>query len=337
MAIDSGRALVIAEAGVNHNGELGLAMRLAEVAAECGADVVKFQMFRAADLVTAGAAKATYQDEAVGGAPSQREMLERLELSPADFLRLKEHCDGLGVEFLATAFDAASLRFLAEEVGQRMFKVPSGDLTDYPGLVQTAAYGRPVVMSTGMATMEEVGASVAVLRERGAGEVTLLHCNTQYPTPYADVNLRAMQALGEAFGCPCGYSDHTPGIEVSIAAVAMGASVVEKHFTLDKGMEGPDHRASLDPVELAAMVESIRNVEAALGDGEKRVTASEAGNRVPARRSIVAARDIVRGEVLTEKSVTTKRPGTGLSPMLWPEVLGTRAVRDFWPDELIEL
>lgn len=329
--------LVIAEAGVNHNGDLGLAKRLAEAALEAGADVVKYQCFDAGLLVAEGARKAAYQEEATGAGESQLDMLRRLELSREEFRELKRHCDGIGIRFLATPFDVGSLAFLVEELGGDLVKVSSGEMDNWPLLVAASSYGLPVIMSTGMATTEEAVASVKVLREHGSGEVTVLHCNTQYPTPFADANVLAMPALGEACGCPYGYSDHTRGIVVPTMAVALGASVIEKHFTLDRTMEGPDHAASLEPAELAEMVAAVRAAEEALGSPEKRVTASEAGNRPVARKSIRAARRIERGELLTEGNLITKRPGDGISPMMWPEVVGTRAVRAFEADEGIEL
>lgn len=329
--------LVIAEAGVNHNGKLWLAKRLAEAALEAGADIVKYQCFDARLLVADGARKAAYQEEATGAEESQLEMLRRLELSREDFRALKHYCDEIGIRFLATPFDVGSLAFLTEELGGDIIKVPSGEMDNWPLLVAAASYGLPIVMSTGMATTEEAIASVGVLRENGAGEITVLHCNTQYPTPYADANVLAMPALGRACNCPYGYSDHTRGIVVPVMAVSLGASVIEKHFTLDRTMEGPDHAASLEPGELADMVAAVRAAEEALGSPEKRVTASEAGNRPVARKSIRAARHIEKGEVLTEEILVTKRPGDGLSPMRWPEVIGTRAVRAFDVDEGIEL
>lgn len=328
---------VIAEAGVNHNGSLSLAKRLADTASEAGADAVKYQIFDAAKLTTEYAEKAEYQmrnDEV--GESSQKAMLQSLQLSYEDFLELRDYCSRIGIMFLATAFDKDSLDFLVNEIGTDLIKVPSGEITNYPYLVQIARYGKPVLLSTGMSSRGEVAASIRLLREHGAGEVTILHCNTQYPTPYEDVNLLAMVQMGLDFEAPFGYSDHTPGVEVPVAAVALGACVVEKHFTLDKEMEGPDHKASLDPQELAAMIKAIRHVEKSLGSSQKVITGSERENRNVARKSIVAARPIKRGELFTEDNLTTKRPGTGMSPMLWPNVVGTVASKDYSEDEMIE-
>ena len=322
--------LMIAEVGVNHNGDLGLAKQLATVAKEAGADVVKFQAFKSEALVSKQAEKADYQKKTTGGDESQLDMLKRLELSYEDFAELKHYCDSIGIEFSATAFDEDSLRFLVEDIGISFIKIPSGDLNNYPFLVRAASYGLPVIASCGMATLPEIKAALGVLKEHGSDSVTILHCNTQYPTPYEDVNLLVLNELR-------GESDHTPGIEVPIAAVALGARVIEKHFTLDKTMQGPDHLASLDPCELQEMVSSIRHIEQALGSSEKQVTASEEANRKVARRSIVAKRDICVGELFSEENLTTKRPGDGLDPMLWPMIVGTTAVRSFKADEKISL
>lgn len=256
-------------------------------------------------------------------------------LAYEDFIPLKEYCEKKEIKFLSTPFDVDSVHFLNSLVD--MWKIPSGEITNLPYLIEIGRTGKPVIMSTGMSDMDEIRAAIEILRENGTKELSLLHCNTQYPTPYGDVNLRAMETMHKEFGVPVGYSDHTLGIEVPIAAVAMGAEIIEKHFTLDRNMEGPDHKASLEPSELKAMVRAIRNIEVALGDGEKKVSKSESLNRDIARKSIVARRDICEGEILTEDNITTKRPGNGLSPMKWFEVLGTRAVRDFEEDEMIEL
>ena len=337
MAENMKKTLIIAEAGVNHNGSLHLAKKLVEAAYSAGADIVKFQIFQTASLVTGYAEKADYQKRSEKSDEGQMDMLEALELSQVDFLDLKRYCEDIGIEFLATAFDKASMDFLVNELGVSVLKIPSGEINNYPYLVQVASYGKPVLLSCGMSTLGEISESLRVLREQGAGKITLLHCNTQYPTPYRDVNLAAMVKMGLKFDVDFGYSDHTSGIEVPIAAVAMGARVIEKHFTLDKAMEGPDHKASLDPNELAAMVSSIRNVELALGDGEKTVTESERQNRAVARKSIVALRPIRKGEAFTKDNITTKRPGTGLDPMKWPLVVGAVAHRDYVVDEMIEI
>jgi N,N'-diacetyllegionaminate synthase len=329
---------IIAEAGVNHNGELSIARRLIDVAAEAGADMVKFQTFSADRLVTAHAEKAGYQTANCAGDESQQAMLRRLELTPAMHRELLAHCKARQIEFFSTAFDIESLDLLAG-LGLDRFKVPSGEITNLPYLRHVGGFGKPVILSTGMATMDEIGAALAVLAKAGTPRerVTVLHCNTHYPTPMADVNLRAMLSIRDAFGVEVGYSDHTLGIEVAVAAVALGASVIEKHFTLDRQMPGPDHPASLEPQELAAMVAAIRNIERALGDGVKQPSASELPNRAVARKSLVAACVIRKGEPFTALNVAVKRPATGLSPMLFDEVLGRDAPRNFLADEMIEL
>ena len=330
------KTLIIAEAGVNHNGDINLAKELVRTAKACGADIVKFQTAKLSSLVTKTADMAEYQKENIGKTTTQKEMLSKLILSYDEFAELADYCKEVGIQFLSTPFDIESVYFL-HELGCRIWKIPSGEITNYPYLVAIAKLHEPVILSTGMSTLEEVESAVSVLKENGAGELTLLHCTTQYPTPYEDVNLRAMLTLKEKFGVEVGYSDHTPGIEVPVAAVAMGASVIEKHFTLDKNMEGPDHKASLEPAELLAMVESIRHIEIALGNGVKQPVPMEIENQKVVRKSIVAARDIKAGEVFTEENITTKRPGTGINPMKWNEVLGTKAMRDFGEDELIEV
>ena len=326
---------IIAEAGVNHNGSFETACRLVDAAKDAGVDCIKFQTFKSENLVSQGAQKADYQKTTTGDG-SQVDMLKKLELSFDDFLRLKDYCDERGICFLSTPFDFESIDFLTT-IDMPFWKIPSGEITNYPYLVALARTARPVVMSTGMCEMAEIEAALRVLRDNGTTDITLLHCNTEYPTPYQDVNLLAMKTLRDAFGVEVGYSDHTQGIEVPIAAVAIGATVIEKHFTLDRTMEGPDHKASLEPNELAAMVSAIRHIEAALGDGNKTPSPSEKKNIAIARKSIVAKRHIKAGELLTADNITVKRPGSGISPMRWPEVLGTRAKRDFDEDELIEL
>lgn len=331
-------ALIIAEAGVNHNGDIAMAKRLVDVAADAGADRVKFQTFSADSLLTVHAKKAEYQTRSTSPSESQHDMIARLELSRDMHHALKAHCEARGITFFSSAFDIPSLDFLAE-LGFDQFKIPSGEITNLPYLRHVGLFRKPVILSTGMATMEEIGAALAVLEDAGTprSSVTLLHCNTEYPTSMADVNLRAMLSMRDHFGIAVGYSDHTPGIEVPIAAVALGATVIEKHFTLDRDLPGPDHKASLEPPELKAMVVAIRNVEQALGDGVKTPTPSEAKNKPVARKSLVASRAIRSGETFTADNVTVKRPGSGLSPMLWDDVLGRRATRDFAPDDLIEL
>ena len=326
---------IIAEAGVNHNGDINLAYQLVDAAKAAGVDCIKFQTFKSENLVSHTAQKAEYQKAATGDS-SQQDMLKQLELSFGEFVSLKEYCDRKGICFLSTPFDFESIEFL-NSIEMPFWKIPSGEVTNYPYLVALAKTGKPVVMSTGMCEMREIEDAIAVLRENGASDIKLLHCNTEYPTPYEDVNLKAMKTLRDAFGVEVGYSDHTKGIEVPIAAVAMGASVIEKHFTLDRNMEGPDHKASLEPQELKEMVDSIRHIEAALGSGDKRPSPSEKKNMAVARKSIVAAARIKAGDILTEENITVKRPGNGICPMRWKEVLGTRAVRDFEEDELIEI
>lgn len=326
---------IIAEAGVNHNGSFDLACRLVDAAKTAGADCIKFQTFRAQNLVSRNAGKADYQKDTTGDG-SQADMLTKLELSYDAFSRLKQYCGEVGITFLSTPFDLESAAFL-DELGVPFWKIPSGEVTNLPYLEALAKTGRPVVMSTGMCEMEEIEAALRVLREHGTADIRLLHCNTEYPTPFADVNLRAMETMRRAFGVEVGYSDHTKGIEVPIAAVALGATIIEKHFTLDRNMEGPDHKASLEPEELAAMVSAIRNIEQALGSGEKTVSPSERKNIAVVRKSIVAKRAIKAGERLTEDNLTVKRPGSGVSPMRWRDVLGTAAIRDFEEDEMIEV
>lgn len=330
------RTYIIAEAGVNHNGDLDTAFKLVEKAHAAGADCVKFQTFISENDISCHAEKAAYQKETCGNAESQLDMVKKLELPFQAFSELKAYCDQLGIAFLSTPFDLESVAFL-NAIDMPFWKVPSGEVTHLPYLLAIARTGKPVVMSTGMCEMEEIQRAMDVLKANGTPQITLLHCNTEYPTPYEDVNLRAMEAMRKRFGVDVGYSDHTLGIEVPIAAAALGAVIVEKHFTLDKSMDGPDHRASLEPEELAAMVRGIRRAEKALGSGEKTVSPSERKNRGIARKSVVARRAICKGDVLTEENLAVKRPGTGISPMRWFEVLGTRAVRDFAEDELIEL
>lgn len=329
------RTLIIAEAGVNHNGSYELAKKLVDAAKESGADIVKFQTAKLDSLVSKFAEMAEYQKENTGKTESQKMMLERILLKFDDFVNLAAYCRKAGIQFLSTPFDLESIEFLNGLVP--FWKIPSGEITNYPYLVKIAKTHKPIVMSTGMCELTEVDDSIKLLRENGAEQITLLHCNTQYPTPYSDVNLKAMSTLHDRYGVDIGYSDHTRGIEVPIAAVAMGARVIEKHFTLNRNMEGPDHKASLEPAELRTMVQSIRHIEEAIGDGRKEPTKSEKPNITIARKSIVAKRNIKKGEVFSEENLTTKRPGSGISPMRWNEVLGNVAVRNFGEDELIEL
>ncbi len=332
------RTLIIAEAGVNHNGDMSLAHQLIDVAAEAGADMVKFQTFSADRLVTADARKAEYQTRAQGDGESQHAMLRRLELTRDMHVALIAHCKSRGIQFFSSGFDAKSVDLLAE-LGLNRFKIPSGEITNLRYLRHVGRYGKPVILSSGMATLGEIEAALDVLEGAGTPRerVTVLHCNTEYPTPMPDVNLRAMLTIRDAFGVAVGYSDHTLGTEVAVAATALGASVIEKHFTVARDLSGPDHKASLEPFELKAMIAAIRNVEQALGDGIKRPSASEAKNKSIARKSLVAACQIRAGEIFSDSNLTAKRPGNGLSPMRWDEVVGRAAPRNFAPDELIEL
>jgi N,N'-diacetyllegionaminate synthase len=330
------RTLVIAEAGVNHNGDLQLARQLVDAAAAAGADVVKFQTFQATQLATERAEQAAYQQQALGQSQSQLAMLQQLELKPDQHSQLIEHCQQRGIEFLSTAFDSPSIELLAS-LQLKRWKIPSGEITDLPYLRQIGAQGQPVILSTGMANLGEIEAALAVLEQAGTprSQITVLHCTTEYPAPPEEVNLRAMQIIAQAFGVAVGYSDHTESIAVPIAAVAMGATVIEKHLTLYRNLPGPDHKASLEPDDFAAMVRGIRTIEQALGDGIKRPTASEQANLPVVRKSLVAARPIRAGELFSEANLTAKRPGTGISPMQWDAWIGRPASRDFAADELI--
>lgn len=328
---------IIAEAGVNHNGSLETAMQMVDAAAASGADYIKFQTFQTEALVTALCEAADYQKENAG-AKSQEEMLKNLELGYDDFIKLKKYCDEKGIGFLSTAFDEESIAFIASLRPDYM-KVPSGELTNLPFLRKMADTGIPVIISTGMATPEEIAKALVPFRKAGysSDDIVLLHCTTQYPAPMEDVNLLAMKTVSDSFGLRSGYSDHTLGIEIPIAAATLGASIIEKHFTLSREMEGPDHKASLEPDELSAMVKAVNNIKVALGNGVKEVKESERTNITAARRSIVAARPIAKGQVITEEDICAKRPATGLSPMLWDKVVGSKAVRNFNTDELIEI
>jgi N,N'-diacetyllegionaminate synthase len=332
------RIIIIAEAGVNHNGDILLAKQLIDVAADAGADFVKFQTFNAESLVTESAKKADYQNLNTDSSETQYQMLRRLELSIDMHHELIQHCASRGIAFLSTGFDINSVDFL-HSLGLEYFKIPSGEITNLPYLRHIGKLAKAVILSTGMATMGDIEAALYALEEAGAlrSKVTVLHCTTEYPTPMREVNLRAMLSIQQAFDVAVGYSDHTQGIEVAIAAVAMGAKLIEKHFTLDRNLPGPDHKASLEPNELTAMVKAIRNIEIALGDGVKRITPSELKNRPVARKSLVAKSHIAVGDVFTVDNITTKRPGSGISPMCWDEVIGRKATRAFLPDELIQL
>lgn len=326
---------IIAEAGVNHNGSFELACKLVDAAKAAGADCIKFQTFKSENLVSRTAKKAEYQKKTTGDS-SQQDMLKKLELSFDKFIQLKSYCEKVGICFLSTPFDFDSIVFL-NSIDMPFWKVPSGEITNLPYLLALAKTGKPVVMSTGMCNMEEIRDAIHVLKTNGTKAIKLLHCNTEYPTPFEDVNLKAMETMRQEFGLEVGYSDHTKGTEVPIAAVALGATIIEKHFTLNRNMEGPDHKASLEPDELAAMVSAIRNLEKSIGTGKKEPSPSEKKNIAVARKSIVAKIRIKAGDIFTEENITVKRPGTGISPMKWFEVLGTKAARDFDEDELITL
>jgi len=333
----SARTLVIAEAGVNHNGDIALAKSLIDAAADAGADIVKFQTFGADRLVSISADKAEYQVAASDPTETQHAMLKRLELSESMHVDLIKHCKLRGIQFLSTAFDIESVNLLLA-LDQQLFKIPSGEITNLPYLRHIGRIGKPVIISTGMSNMNEIGAALSALEAAGTQRslITVLHCTTNYPTAMPDVNLRAMLTIKDAFGVSVGYSDHTLGIEVSIAAVALGATVIEKHFTTDRNLPGPDQKASLEPDELTEMVRAIRNIELALGDGEKKATVSESKNMPVARKSIVASRAIKIGDELTETNLTTKRPGFGISPMEWDLIIGTVANRNFAIGEVID-
>lgn len=332
------RVFIIAEAGVNHNGSLEIAKALVDAASQAGADAVKFQTFKASNLVSKSAQKADYQKKTTGVAETQHAMLEKLELNELAHQSIIEHCRNKKILFLSTPFDAESIDML-ESLGMPIYKIPSGEITNLPYLIRVGQLGKEIILSTGMSNLDEIGNALDVLEREGTprSSITVLHATTEYPCPIEEVNLNAMLTIQKAFGVRVGYSDHTPGIEVPIAAVALGAGVIEKHFTLDKSLDGPDHKASLEPDELNAMVKAIRNIEQALGDGIKRPMASEIKNKLVVRKSLVASREIKAGEFFSAENIGAKRPGSGISPMLWDEVIGKRACRDFLLDELIEL
>ena len=330
--------LIVAEAGVNHNGDIALAKKLIDAAADAGADLVKFQSFSSDRLATRHAKKADYQNVGAGSAETQHQMLSRLELSASMHRELIDHCAFNKIGFFSTGFDIESVDMLVS-LGINHFKIPSGEITNLPYLRHIGQFSKSVILSTGMATLGDIEAAIDVLEQAGTSRslITVLHCTTEYPTPMDEVNLSAMQSIQAAFGVATGYSDHTAGIEVSIAAAALGATVIEKHFTLDRNLPGPDHKASLEPDELKSMVSAIRNIEVALGDGVKRLTPSEIRNKAVARKSLVASKAIKAGEILSADNITAKRPGMGVSPMSWDTVIGLKAVRDFSVDELIEI
>lgn len=329
------KTFIIAEAGVNHNGSIKIAKKLIDKAVECGADAIKFQTFKAERIVAKFTPLADYQKGSVRK-KSQYALLKELELSERDFISLYEYCKKRNIIFISSPFDVESAKFLYK-LGMKIFKIPSGEITNYPLLKEIGGYRKKVIISTGMAKLGEIEEALEVILKAGTKKenLTVLHCNTEYPTPFKDVNLYAMLTIREAFKINVGYSDHTMGIEVPIAAVALGASVIEKHFTLDKNMKGPDHKASLEPAEFKKMVENIRNIERALGDGIKKPSSSEIKNIFMVRKSIVAKRKIKKGEIFTEENITTKRAGRGISPMRWNEILGKVAIKDYEEDEVI--
>lgn len=332
--------LIIVEGGVNHNGSIEIAKQLVDKAAEAGADIIKFQTFKSKNVVAKSAKQAEYQKRNIGSEEndSQLDMLKKLELTHENHQILIDYCRQRNIKFWSTAFDLDSIDYL-HSLGLGMWKIPSGEITNYPFLKKIALYNEPIILSSGMCELIDIENAISVLLEFGVtkNQITILHCNTEYPTPYEDVNLKAMLEIKDKFGVKVGYSDHTNGIEVPIAAVALGASVIEKHFTLDKNMEGPDHKASLEPNELKAMVTSIRHIEDALGSGHKEVSNSERKNIAIARKSIVAVCPIKKGEIFTEDNLTVKRPGDGLSPMKWPDIIGSTANKDYTEEEQITL
>ena len=332
------KTIIIAEAGVNHNGSMESAKKLVDVAADAGADYVKFQTFKADTLVTQSAEKPEYQKNLTDKSESQFEMIKKLELDKSAHDELIKHCEEKGIRFLSTAFDHDSIELLAD-LNIPLYKIPSGEITNLPYLRHIGRMGKPIILSTGMSTLEEVQKALNVLLESGAEKekITILHCNTEYPTPMEDVNLKAMLTIREELGVNIGYSDHTLGIEVPIAAVAMGATVIEKHFTLDRILTGPDHAASLEPHELKSMVTAIRNIKKAMGDGIKKPSPSETRNIPIARKSIVAKKPIKKGEHYSEENITVKRPGTGISPMQWDSIIVQISKKDFNKDDLIEI
>lgn len=330
------KVFIIAEAGVNHNGDLNRALEMVDCAVDAGVDAIKFQTFISEMIISKNAPKAEYQAANTGGEETQLEMVKKLELAYDEFTTIHNYCNKKGIQFLSTPFDEKSIQFLSS-LGMETFKVPSGEITNLPYLRAVSKYAKRVILSTGMADLEEVKDAILVFKENGIHNITVLHCNTEYPTPYEDVNLNAMMTLKEECKLAVGYSDHTLGIEIPVAAVALGAEVIEKHFTLDKTLEGPDHQASLEPEELIKMVQAIRRIEVAMGDGVKKPSKSELKNKNIARRSIVAKKDIEAGEVLSADNLTTKRPGNGISPMRWDDILGSIAKRKFQKDEKIEV
>lgn len=331
------KTFIIAEAGDNHNGDINLAYKLIDCAKEAGADAVKFQTFVTEDIICQDAQMAEYQKKNIGVEESQFDMVKKLELSFEQFKELKAYCDKIGIKFMTTAFDLKSVDFVANELKLDIFKIPSGEITNYPYLVKIAKTKKPVLLSTGMASLDEIEQTIKVLKDNGTEQIILLQCTTEYPAPLDSVNLLAMKTMQDKFGCDIGYSDHTKGIKVSLYAVAMGATVIEKHFTLDKNLPGPDHKASLEPQELKDLVDGVRELEIIMGDGIKRAQTAEIKNISIARKSIVAAKNIKKGEIFSAENLACKRPGDGISPMRWNDIVGKVAARDYKMDEKIEL
>ena len=330
------KTIIIAEAGVNHNGNFEIAKKLIDEAYLAGADIVKFQTCKAENVISKYAEKAEYQKVTTGTKDSQLDMVRKLMLSFDEYKELKKYCDSKGIIFLSTAFDLESVDFL-HSIGMKLWKIPSGEVTNYPLLVKIAKLQEPIIMSTGMCEINEVEDAIKVLKENGASDITLLHCTTEYPAPFEDVNLMSIKTLEKKFNLKVGYSDHTQGIAISIAAVALGAKVIEKHFTLDRNMEGPDHKASIEPSELKQMVKEIRNIEVSLGDGNKTVSLSEKKNQNIVRKSIIAKREIKKGDIFSADNITTKRPGNGINPMEWNNIVGRVAKHDYEEDYLIKM
>ncbi|MDP8230764.1 MAG: N-acetylneuraminate synthase [Candidatus Gorgyraea atricola] len=332
------KVFIIAEAGVNHNGSVDIAKRMVDAAIEADVDAIKFQTFKAEKIITKSAPKAEYQKDTTDKEESHFDMIKKLELDMKAHLEILDYCKKNKIAFLSSPFDSESIDLL-DKLGLNLFKIPSGEITNLPYIRKIGSLKKEIILSTGMSDLKEIENALNILEAFGTpkGRITVLHCNTEYPTPIEDVNLQAMVTMKDTFGVNVGYSDHTCGIEVSIAAVAMGASVIEKHFTLDKNMQGPDHKASLEPDELKAMTKAIRNTEKAMGDGVKRASQSELKNKVVVRKSIVASRGIIKDEIFTEKSIIPKRPGSGISPMEWDNIIGKKAKRNFNEGEMIEL
>ena len=329
--------LIIAEAGVNHNGSVAMAKELIDIASKAGADIIKFQTFEASQLVTKSAQKARYQILNTASNESQLKMLKELEISFEDQIELKKYADNKNIEFLSTAFDLGSVNFL-KKLNLRRYKIPSGEITNLPYLRLIGSLGKPVILSTGMSNLIEIHQALDQLYSRGLNKnnITIMHCTTEYPAPFKDINLRALETLKNEFNTEIGYSDHSTGIEVSLAAVALGARIIEKHLTIDNNLEGPDHKASIEPYQFEELVKGIRNITMALGSKEKKISSSELENLKIARKSIVAKVPIKKGQIFTEENLCTKRPGTGISPMNWDKLIGQEAKKDFSTDDLIE-